>query len=326
MHEDGARDPEHDDEFAREYVQALLEWWDLEEARFVECWGNMPTYDDFPRMLDDLHPDIVCIATRQTMHAEQCEQAAAAGVRGILCDKPLATSLAETDRIVASCQRANVALAFGLDRRWWNRNHFVCQLVADGTIGKVESVIAYGLPNLIFHGCHLYDGMLALTGDVEPSWVSGFVDDLSKEPPESNKRIDPTGRAQIGFANGAVALVTPDGGRLAYEVLGDRGRLLILNDFQDVYLWTLNGGNQLCSRSLEIPPEAEGWPAGPAAVADLAEAVQSGGTTACDLDHARRATEIGFGIHISSSMDGAKVSLPAAERSLSIPSFPWGNE
>ena len=87
-------------------------------ADFVRCWGEMPVYDDFARMLQEVHPDLLCIATRQTLHAEQIEQAAAAGVRGILCDKPLATSLIESDRIIAACRERGIALTFALDRRW----------------------------------------------------------------------------------------------------------------------------------------------------------------------------------------------------------------
>src|SRR5919202_782858 len=86
---------------------------------FAECWGPLPSFDDFARLLAEVRPDIVCVATRQTMHADQIEQAAAAGVRGILCEKPLATSPAEVDRIVAACERHRVIFAFALDRRWY---------------------------------------------------------------------------------------------------------------------------------------------------------------------------------------------------------------
>ena len=299
-------------------------------AAFVECWGDIPTYDDYPRMLQEVQPDIVCIATRQTMHAEQCEQALTAGVRGILSDKPLATSLEEADRIVEACRRGKVPLAFGLDRRWDSSYRFLRQVIADGAIGAVTGVTGYGLPNLINHGCHWYDAMLALAGDPEPVWVSGFVKDISDEPPDSRSRMDPTGRAQIGLDNRAVAVVMPEGGPgVGFEVLGEHGRLLILNDARQAHLWTetsVGGRTELQPRPLELPPVAEGWPAGPAAVSDLAQAVRTGGNTACDVDHARRATEIGFAIHLSSKNAGARVPLPTTDRSLRIPSYPWGNE
>ena len=61
-------------------------------AEFVTCWrdvwGEVTTYDDYERMLSEIRPDLLCIATRQTMHADQIELAVQSGVRGILCDNP----------------------------------------------------------------------------------------------------------------------------------------------------------------------------------------------------------------------------------------------
>jgi hypothetical protein len=98
------------------------------------------------------------------------------------------------------------------------------------------------------------------------------------------------------------------------------------------YLWREQGdAGALGLHPLEMPSKVEPWPAGPAMVRDLVAAVASHATTshtttACDLEQARRATEIGFAIHLSHRRDGARVMLPALDRTLSIPSFPWGNE
>ncbi len=102
---------------------------------FVDCWGPLPAFDDFGRLLADTKPDVICIATRQTLHADQIEQAAAASVRGILCEKPLATSLREVERIIAACERQNIAFAFGLDRRWFPFYRALVQSLRDGLIG-----------------------------------------------------------------------------------------------------------------------------------------------------------------------------------------------
>lgn len=295
---------------------------------FIKYWGEMPVYDDFAQMLSDVQPDIVCIATRQTMHAEQIEQAAAAGVRGILCDKPLATTLTESDHIVAACRTHRVALAFGLDRRWQQPYQHLRQLIADGAVGQVKSVIVHGLPNLINHGCHWYDATLMLLSDPEPVWLSGFVDDVSAEPPDSRRRLDPPGRGQVGLDNGIELYFTTDGGKKpAFDVLGTDGRLIILNDAAEAYLWSAPEDGQVNGlRSLDLPEHGENWPAGPAMVRDLVHAIENKTPTACDTEQARRATEIGFAFHLSHQQDGASISLPAMERTQSIPSFPWGNE
>ena len=301
-------------------------------TEFVDCWrevwGNLPTYHDYGQMLAEIQPDLLCIATRQTMHADQIELAVQGRVRGILCDKPLATSLGEMDRIVAACQEVPLLLA--LDRRWMSRYRSLRELVADGVIGEVTSAVAYALSNLINHGCHSYDAILGLAGDVEPVWVSGLVDDVSEEPPDSRRRMDPVGHAQIGLANGAVLYVTPDGRHensgMTFEVTGENGRLFLLDDANESYLWSAADPSGVGLRPLDLPEEAELWPAGKAMVSDLVQAVQTGGRTACDIDHARRATEIGFAIHGSSMQGGVKVDLPLAERSFRIESYPWGNE
>lgn len=297
-------------------------------AGFVRCWGEMPAYDDFGRMLQEVQPDLLCIATRQTLHATQIEQAALTGVLGILCDKPLATSLQEADRIISVCREKGVALAFALDLRWYDSYRHLRRLVAGGIVGKVTSVLANGCPNLINHGPHWYDAALMLLGDPEPLWVSGWVDDLVNEPADSRRRLDPPGRGQVGLNNGALLYVTADGGRQrAFEIIGEEGRLLILQDAELCYLWTESGvEGEPGLRPLLIPSSHDPWPAGPAMVRDLIAAMASHSTTACDIEQARRASEIGFAIHLSHLRGGARVTLPAAERTLSIPSFPWGNE
>ena len=295
--------------------------------QFVDCWrdvwSEILTYDDYPQMLEEIKPDIVCIATRQTMHAEQIELAIQAGTRGILCDKPLATSMAETDRIISACE--NAPLLFALDRRWMLRYQHLRKLIADGAIGAIKSIVAYGLPNLINHGCHWYDTILALAGDVEPVWVSGLVEDVSRESEDSTRRIDPTGRGQVGLANGIVFYITP-GGSISFEVVGERGRLLLFSDARESFIWSETSGDESKLRPLDLPEETEGWSAGKAMVKDLVNSIQTGKRTSCDVEHARRATEIGFAIHASSTRGGMKVTLPLAERAFRIASFPWGNE
>ena len=265
-------------------------------SEFLTYWGEMPTYGNYTQMLAEVKPDIVCIATRQTLHADQIEQAAVAGVRGILCDKPLATTLDEVDRIVAACRTHGVALLFGLDRRWLKPYQYLKEQIAAGIVGKVTTGIVHGLPNLINHGCHWYDTTLMLLGDPEPLWASGLVDDVSAEPPESRRRLDPSGHGQVGLDNDVVVHFTPEGGKQpSFEIIGTEGRLIILNDAAEAYVWSAPAnGQDKGLRPIELPPHEAQWPAGPAMVHALVDAIESKRPTACDAEQARRATEIGF--------------------------------
>ena len=309
--------------------------YDRDEAtrlQFRECWaarGDVAEYDSYDRMVSEARPDIVCIATRQTQHADQVERAVAAGARGIFLDKPLVTCLDEADRVVAACR--DVPLFFALDRRMVPQYCNLRQQLSAGLLGDIATISAYGLPNVINHGCHWYDTLLALAGDPEPAWVSGFVDDLSNEPPDSRAHMDPAGRAQIGLRDGRVLSVSADGkhlhsgNRMAFDIIGEKGRVFVLNDALECYLW-LDSETQPEWRRLDLPPGDGPWPAGSAMARSLVAAVSDGLRSECDVGPARRATEIGFAIHLSSQQNGARIDLPAAERSLRIESFPWGNE
>ena len=302
-------------------IVGVFDFGERERSEFVACWqdvwSDLPAYGDFDRMLNELHPDLLCLATRQTLHADQIELAIAAGVRGILCDKPLVTTLAEMDRVVAACE--NAPLAFALDRRWAVSYRHLRQLIGEGLVGRVSSLVAYGLPNTINHGCHWYDAILALLGDLEPVWVSGELD--PGDPSDERRQIDPPCRAQIGTEDDIVAFVTCDGPGPGFEIAGEDGRLSVYADAAQAAVW-----REGSVKSLPLPTPVGDWPAGVGMVEDLVHAVGEGSRTACDIAEARRATEIGFAIHSSSARQGARVSLPAADRQLRVKSLPWGNE
>ena len=295
---------------------------------FQTCWGQVALFEDFRRMLEEARPDLLCVATRQTQHATQIQAAVQAGVRGVLCDKPLVTTMGEAKGLLGACREAGVPLAFGLDRRWSTRYRAAREAIAEGLLGRVETVVAWGLPNLINHGCHWYDVALALAGDPEVEWVSGQVDPLPDEPPDSRRRLDPAGTAQVQLANRVALYVSPAGRPgPAFEVLGDRGRLTLLNDARATSLWLAEGSPAALEHAdFQLPTTPSAWPTGPAAVRDLVGAVRAGGRTACDLDEARRATLIGFAVHDLSRQGGRRITPDEVDPALRVESFPWGNE
>jgi predicted dehydrogenase len=303
---------------------------------FRACWGDTASFDDYAAMLGEIRPEVVCIATRQTMHADQVEAAVAGGVRGILCDKPLATSMAEVDRIVAACRRGGVAFAFGLDRRWVRYYRRLEAALRDGAIGDVHTITGYGVVNAINHGPHWYDRLLALAGDPEVESVAGWVDPLVGEPPDSRRWLDPPGGGRIAFANGVEAFVTPrnyvTGFDMSFDLVGSRGRIVVVSDGLETRAWRTPEGGRV-PEPFDPPELGPGqgppWtdaPPWPTIVADLFDAVEQGRPTAGDVEVARRASEIGFAIHQSQREGGRRVTPAEVDRALRVPSFPWGNE
>jgi predicted dehydrogenase len=285
--------------------------------RFAAQW-QVPSYDDYETMLRQERPDIVCVATRQTLHADQIEAAVEHGARGILCEKPLATSMAEADRIAAACRRGGTRFALGLDRRWMPLYRHARALIDAGAVGDVRTVASLGVANLIHTGCHWFDMLAFLAGDPAVEWVAGTRDGGRGNP------ADPPGTGVIGFAGGVRGLVDCGPGGVGFDISGSLGRIMLLNDGAVTALWTREGSGPLVTRDFPLPPPTNDPRL--AAVQDLVGSIREDRPTACDLDAALRSLEIGIGFHASDAQGGARLTLPLTDRSLRIASLPWGNE
>ena len=75
-------------------------------------------YTDYREMLAREMPDIVSVATQPEHRAEIVIAATEAGARAIYAEKAFSASLEEADRMVEACQRHNVALNMGTNRRF----------------------------------------------------------------------------------------------------------------------------------------------------------------------------------------------------------------
>ena len=69
-------------------------------------------YDTMARMADNPDIDIVYVVTPNALHARDTIAAARAG-KHVICEKPMAVSVAECDAMMAACREAKVKLAIG---------------------------------------------------------------------------------------------------------------------------------------------------------------------------------------------------------------------
>ena len=162
---------------------------DLERARTAERAAEFSidrTYTDVVRMLDEVHPHFLDIATRPESHLSFIKEAAARGIH-ILCQKPVAQSLGELEEMIQVCERASVRLCVNENWRWrpWHRE--MRRLVASGAIGRPYFLRFIGrspgpfqteglgpqpyfteMPRLIIYetGIHLIDTARGYLGDV----------------------------------------------------------------------------------------------------------------------------------------------------------------
>jgi glucose-fructose oxidoreductase len=69
-------------------------------------------YDTMARLADNPDIDIVYVVTPNGLHAGHCIAAAKAG-KHVICEKPMANTVAECDAIIAACRAAGVRLSVG---------------------------------------------------------------------------------------------------------------------------------------------------------------------------------------------------------------------
>ncbi len=220
-------------------------------AAFARDWGipAARVYEDHRNLLDAERLDIVSIATWTDSHAEITAAAARAGVRVILCEKPMAIDLAQADRMIEICRDMGVVLAIHHERRWERSYRAVKRWIEEGRIGEVRTVVGNvltGEPHPDWHahpsiagggpsmhdGTHLFDLLRFLFGG-----VTEMRGETERRNPDL--RVEDTGRAVLRLPGGAVAFVEC-GGRRKYfnfevDIQGTTGRIRIGNALREHY-------------------------------------------------------------------------------------------
>jgi predicted dehydrogenase len=120
----------------------------LPQARLAAVWsrtkktaqdfaGNYDTkaFEDITQMIREAGIDLAIICTPHPFHREPAIQAAHAGAH-VLVEKPLASTLEDSDAIITACQTNGVRLGVISQRRWYAPVMRVKKAIDAGKIGK----------------------------------------------------------------------------------------------------------------------------------------------------------------------------------------------
>ncbi|MGU3316876.1 Gfo/Idh/MocA family protein [Sphingomonas sp. M6A6_1c] len=102
-------------------------------ARSVYSYANFDTIRDNPDV------DIVYVCLPNSMHAEYTIRAAKAG-KHVMCEKPMAVSVAECEAMIAACKKANRKLMIGYRCHFEPFNLEAMRLARTGAAGKIRYV------------------------------------------------------------------------------------------------------------------------------------------------------------------------------------------
>jgi D-apiose dehydrogenase len=102
-------------------------------ARF----GVPGIYDDAGAMLGALEPDFVDIATTSTTHRMLVELAAP-HTKAVICQKPMADSMADGEAMVAAAERAGIPLIIHENFRWQKPFREIAARIERGDLGRIH--------------------------------------------------------------------------------------------------------------------------------------------------------------------------------------------
>src|SRR4051812_25089266 len=73
-------------------------------ASLVRHYPTIRAFRDYRTLINEMHPDVVSICTWPQHHLEIVRVAAQLGVKGILCEKPMALEMCEVEEMIDVCR------------------------------------------------------------------------------------------------------------------------------------------------------------------------------------------------------------------------------
>jgi predicted dehydrogenase len=98
-------------------------------------------YKNFDRIAENPEVDIIYIVLPNGMHEEYVLRSAKAR-KHVLCEKPMATSSGEAERMIAACKAANVKLMIAYRQQYEPHNIALRKLVTEGTLGSLRAFVS----------------------------------------------------------------------------------------------------------------------------------------------------------------------------------------
>ncbi len=218
------------------------------ENRFASALDMFTKYGPF---------DIVVISTTAETHKAMTCMAARAGARNILCEKPMATSVADCDAMIASCAATGARLAINHQMRFMDQYFLVKDILDGGCLGRLASMtVVGGCFGLAMNGSHYVEAFRYLTG-TNPVSATAWLSREALPNPRGDQFFDQAGEVRIE-GNG--------GQRLSLIIGADQGHgMTVMYACADGHIFVdeLQGEAIVTARKPEhrsMPPTRYGMP------------------------------------------------------------------
>lgn len=279
------------------------------------------TYKDLIESEKD-NIDIMSVVTNGPTHAEITIFGSEAGIRNILCEKPMATNLRDAQRMIETCEKNRTRLAVNHIRRWSSNYSRIHQLISEGTIGEIRHLyFSCGSTGIGNFAIHFFDTARFLTNS-EPEWILGVIDKTGTPNPRGAAFVDPGGYGIIHFKSGCRFFIDTSedtGVQYSFQIVGTTGRIII-DELNDV--WQIRARED---RDKSVPFTRYGTNMSEIAfmsdakfdIVELTskaiEELLSGKSISSTGQDGKKSLELVVGLHLSDEQDNKKIFTPLPE-------------
>jgi len=283
---------------------------------FAKMFGTdaqpMKVYLSYPEMLAKEKLDIVSICTWPKLHAEMTIAAAAAGVKAIHCEKPMALTYGQARAMYEVCTRYGIQLTFNHQRRFGAPFYKAKQLLKSGAVGKLERV-EFGAGNLYDYGSHCFDTCNMHNDECAGEWVICQID-YRQEGLVFGAHNENQALALWKYRNGVLGLAATGAGAALVgchnKIVGSDGVIEIGPMGQGLPVLRVRRHGQAAWEAVDCGKDGLHGPGyNERAIADLVDALKTGREPELSARRALNATELIFACWESSRRRG-RVDLP----------------
>jgi predicted dehydrogenase len=217
----------HAEAYSTSEKTSLVALCDIDRNR-LEAAGNRWTvsdlFEDAASMMAKAAPEIVSICTPTNTHFEIAQQLADSRTppKVILCEKPLASTLADAERLVATATEKGILLATIYMRRYAENFRALKKVLDSGELGKVQAVSGWYIGGTFHNGTHWFDMLRYLVGEVVAVHGLNMLGETG---------ADPTLDVALWTGAGALATLRACDAKkytlFEMDIVADRGRVQI---------------------------------------------------------------------------------------------------
>ena len=208
---------------------------------------NIYNYQNYDSIKDNPAVDVIYIVLPNSLHAEYTVRGAQAG-KHIMCEKPMATSVEDCQKMIDACRQAGKKLMIGYRAQYEAHNLKAIELIREGKIGKLKLITSdHGRPlkpdqpedkwraekelagggSLMDIGIYSLQATRYLTGE-EPVEISATISNTPGDP--RFKEVEENINFSLRFPSGVLANCSSSYGYFEvkrFQAFGSEGTLTL---------------------------------------------------------------------------------------------------